>query len=283
RRFSGGWFAPLWRGLGRRFARRPGIIWLLAVLPMLPFAVIACFLYGHLSYSVLGGLPEGAPSVQGLRALERNFPPGIAAPITVVLRHDEIDFRQRAGANVVKQLSDGLLARKTDLRIADVRSIAEPLGTTTPARQLLNQFPKLSDLFFSELIARYIRQRAAEYYVSQAGELAGPVTRFDVILTENPYSRRALDDVDAIEAALRAHLPDGLRDSAALYTVGILPSLRDLRDVAAADQRKIEILVVAAVLLVLVVMLRRIVLSLYLIVTVVFSYLVTLGVTFVTF
>ena len=59
--------------------------------------------------------------------------------------------------------------------------------------------------------------------------------------------------------------------------------MADLRQTIHADQRLIQVLCVLAVLGVLVVMLRRVGLSVYLIFTVLFSYLVTLGVSWLVF
>ena len=64
---------------------------------------------------------------------------------------------------------------------------------------------------------------------------------------------------------------------------GAPASLRDLRSVARSDRHRVYLLGTVGVALVLIVLLRRVAVSIYLIGTVLLSYLVTLGVTFVTF
>ncbi|TXT18030.1 MAG: putative drug exporter of the RND superfamily [Planctomycetota bacterium] len=74
-------------------------------------------------------------------------------------------------------------------------------------------------------------------------------------------------------------MPAGLE----LFTLGPTASIRDLKAVTDRDQIRIDILVLGGVFLILIALLRRFTISLYLIVSVFFSYLVTLGVTFAMF
>ena len=72
-------------------------------------------------------------------------------------------------------------------------------------------------------------------------------------------------------------------DKPELLLVGETASIRDLKDVTDGDQIRIDILVLASVFLILVILLRQPAICLYLIVSVFFSYLATLGVTFAVF
>ena len=68
-----------------------------------------------------------------------------------------------------------------------------------------------------------------------------------------------------------------------LFYIGPTPSIRDLKTVTSGDRIRINILVLVGVFLVLVLLLRRVAICAYLILSVFFSYLVTLGFTFVVF
>ena len=71
--------------------------------------------------------------------------------------------------------------------------------------------------------------------------------------------------------------------AADLYLIGPTVSLRDLRAVNNSDQVRIAILVLAVIFLILWVLLRGLWVSLYLILSVLFSYYATLGVTIAVF
>src|SRR5262249_54348728 len=73
-----------------------------------------------------------------------------------------------------------------------------------------------------------------------------------------------------------------LRD-AKLYFLGVSADMRDLRRVTGGDQIRIQILAAACVFIILCVLLRRLLVSLYLIASVLFSYFATLGVTLLFF
>jgi putative drug exporter of the RND superfamily len=85
-----------------------------------------------------------------------------------------------------------------------------------------------------------------------------------------------------IRDALREDELADIRD-AHLHFVGPTASIRDLKTVTDHDQIKIDLLVLASVFLILYGLLRKFAISLYLILSVFFSYFVTLGVTFIVF
>ena len=68
-----------------------------------------------------------------------------------------------------------------------------------------------------------------------------------------------------------------------LLVVGPTASIRDLKRVTDSDQLRIDVLVLAGVYLILVILLRKPAICLYLIISVFFSYFVTIGVTFAVF
>ncbi len=94
----------------------------------------------------------------------------------------------------------------------------------------------------------------------------------DLILEQSPFSHSSVDDLDRIERAVREALPADLREESSLYFAGTTASVRDLAAVMQRDRTRIAVLVLASVFVILVLLLRRFVVPLYLLVSVLFSY-----------
>lgn len=264
----------LWKRVGRAIERRPGTIWLTSVAFMIPFALLAIFAYGNLSYGLVTELRGDAPSVRGTELIQEHFPAGATGTLTVLLRSESVDFARTEGVAAVDRLTDRLEERQKSLHIADVRSVAEPLGLAHQ-EYVAGQTGGVASL----ARRRAVRQRSVEHYVGQTDSAEASITRLDIVLSLDPFSREAIHQLDEMEDGIRNALPEELRD-ARMSLIGSTASLRDLKNVAQRDQRKIEIFVTVAVLAILILMLWKLALSVYLVLTVIFSYLVTLGVTF---
>jgi RND superfamily putative drug exporter len=271
-------FRRLWETVGAQLLRRPGTIWLVTVVILSPLAVIAVRNYNHVNYGLIQGLPENAPSVQGTRELTKHFPPGYAGPLTLVLRNDRINFAQNDGIDLVGEFTARLKRRAGELKIADIRSVVEPLGITRRARQALS-----AGGFLAAFTRPLQLGRAIEHYVSDAKGLDHHVTRLDIMLTVDPFTLSGLNHVDVIKTAVDREMPAQLKASAEWYLAGNAASFRDLKAVGDRDRERISLLVTLSVLAVLILLLRRLVLPIYLILTVLFGYLATLGATFAVF
>jgi putative drug exporter of the RND superfamily len=269
--FLGGLLRTLWDDVGHLLHRRAATALLVTAAFMAPFAILAGLWHNWLSYDPIGNLPSDAPSVAGTRALQQHFPEGILGIVTVLIVDPQIDFATETGRALVGRLTDQLHAQSDDLGLADVRSLTEPLGITPAAR----------DAFAGSTIPPDVRLDAArrlalENYTTAMGERKRIGTRLDLVLSHSPFSARSMADLDRIDDAIRAVLPR----SAQLYTIGTPASVRDLAQVIETDRTRIERLVLFSVLVILVVLLRGLIVPLYLLASVLFSYFATLGVTF---
>jgi RND superfamily putative drug exporter len=268
----------LWDRVGRALVRRPGVIWLTVVAVMAPFAVAAVLLYDHLSYDLISDLPADASSVAGTKVLQEHFPAGILGTVTVLVVNPEADFETPEGRAVVERLTARLCARRQELDLADVRSLTAPLGVT-PAAENVKPLPDVP----MEMQLEGLRKVAHERYNTSVGEAKYIGTRLDLILAQSPFTRRSITDLDRIEEAIRAALPAGWRAQTRVYALGTTASVRDLATAVRGDRFRIEVLVLASVLIILVLLLRRLVVPAYLLLSVLFSYYATLGVTFAVF
>ena len=266
-----------WQRVGDALLRRPGAIWLGSVAVMLPFAVFALTQYSNWNYGLVSALPEQTPSVRGTRMLVQHFSPGMTGPITVLFHDAKLDFRSPEGRQALAELTERLQKRKDELKIADLRSAATPTGITPAAREADAQLAALSPSARETL-----RDRTVARYFSDTGELEGHVARLDVISTLDPLSRVGIGGLNNLIKELPKELPKAFHNSEIAF-IGPTATLSDLQDVTTSDLRRIEILVPAVVLLILILVLRDVFVSLYLIASVLFSYFVTLGLTFAVF
>ncbi len=265
------WFSSAWRKIGDAILARPGKIWLACFGLMLPFALVSLKYQNHLSYGLLSELPDNQPSVTGADAIQKHFPAGITGPLTVLLKNDKVDFHEVDAWEQLRIMAEGLYSDKEVLDIADIRFVAEPLGLNPTIQEGLN------------VIARGVAKRKSQsHYVSDQGDFTGHVTRMDVIFRDDPFSRNSMERFDTFHDAIRSKLPAELKDCE-LYFLGSTASIRDLKTITSADQVTIDILVPGVVFLILVLLLRKVATSAYLIFTVFFGYLVTLGLAFVLF
>jgi RND superfamily putative drug exporter len=275
---GGGGLARIWDRVGQLLLRRPGTVWVTTVALMAPFVVIAALLHNHLSYDVIGDLPASASSTQGTRLLQEHFPAGVIGPATVLAVNPQVDFGSEDGRQVVKQVTERLTAEKDELGLADIRCLTAPLGITEQGAHAFSGV-RLSREAQQEGERRAARSR----YIGGLGDDPRDVTRFELVLKQSPFARQSIASLDRIEQAVRDALPADVRGDTQLYVEGTTASVRDLSTVMAQDRRRIDLLVLVSVFVVLVLLLRRFIAPLYLLVSVLFSYYATLGVSFAVF
>ncbi len=270
------WLQNTWEIVGRALIKNPMTIWLVSILLMLPFAIIGVLFYSHLSYGLLSDLSTDSPSVRGTRALQENFPAGATGSITVLLRNDEVDFSDEStGLAWIDELTESLNEpqRKKQLQLADIRSVSRPLGGS---EEPLTQLPAGGK-------RRVAMQKSKAFYISDEENLATHVTRIELTAENDPFARDSIDQLTRLEHEIGQLLPEELKGKTKIFVSGSTASIRDLKAVTDRDQVRIDLLVVFAVFTILVVLLRRVALCTYLILTVLFSYLVALGATYAFF
>jgi RND superfamily putative drug exporter len=269
----------LWDRISRMVVRRPLTIWTLALLLLVPLALLGSQVAP--TFKPTGDLGPKSPSVRGLEVIQRRFPAGETGPITVLLVSSS-DFRTDDGKETIKSLSRGLGFLDN---VAEVRSVTQPLGKPLPeigqrpsspaCNRVTNALQQLRREM-GDLVKRSL-QRANDVYLSQYTEdgTVRYVARLDVVLRSDPFDPASIDTVGAIEAYLRSQLPPN-------YTweiYGVPVHTRDMADLIAKDQRRVNLLVLTGVFAILLAVVRSLWLALYLLGTVLLSYWATLGAT----
>jgi putative drug exporter of the RND superfamily len=117
-------------------------------------------------------------------------------------------------------------------------------------------------------------QQAAKAFISPDGHSV----RYLVQTKLNPFSTEAMDQVNAISAAARGAQPNTALTDATVSMAGYTVALKDTRDYYQHDIRFIIAATLFVVLLTLIALLRAIVAPLYLVASVVISYLSAVGI-----
>ena len=282
-------FQAIWQKTSEVILEKPAFVLTLTIALMLPFSVVAVVCFDNLSYGLLSELPQNNTSVLGAKAIQKHYPDGIAGPVTLLLHNPEMNFDEEESREFVNKLVESLYERKDELDLADISSVVHPFGIAIARaeEEALNGSsegpPKLS--FLEASLRRATLFKAQQHYVSQAEAFNGSMTQIDFVSSNDPFSRDSIRQFVELKEDVLAEARKFLSSDAKLDVYGIGPtaSIRDLKTVTDRDQRVVDSLVLMGIFLILVVLLRQITIPVYLIISVFFSYLVTLGATFTFF
>ncbi len=265
-----------WERLSRWILARPGRILLGSFVALAPLAYYGSCV--EVTYDVLSELPADCPSVVGTRLLRRFFPAGEAGPVTL-LAYRAAGGLEDTGAlrKMVLQLTRNLNALRYEdslgiavRPITGIRSLVEPLGDR----------PQKSGAR-ATMLQGIVRARTKKTFLAQSPQYAGKVVRFELVLFDDPFSQECIRLLDCIENRIQQWVedPGSPWQGTRFYCLGTTAEIRDLKAVTSGDLRRIEQLVPLIVLGVLMVILRRPVVSIFLILSVLLGYLVSIGVT----
>ena len=171
----------------------------------------------------------------------------------------------RQVADGVEQLVTETKRMGTDLGEASAFLLAMKNDAATPSMAGFYIPPQILD-------SDDFREGAA-FFVSADGTAARYLIQTDL----DPFSTSAMDQVNAITDAARGAQPNTALADASISMTGYSATLRDARDYYNHDIRFIITLTIIVVLLILIALLRAIVAPLYLIASVIISYLAALG------
>jgi putative drug exporter of the RND superfamily len=222
------------------------------------------------TYDFARELNENAPSRQGSLLVAKHFQSSDNSPLTVVMNGKE----SFASDKEIRQAIEKLRGKLYVEGVVSVRSLTDPLGDFPPERRM--------GLFAQDSWRRRLLEGHSltqQFYVSSNPSMDLRVARLDLLISPNPFSIEAEEVLARVERILQSEVadPESLWFESEFAFAGTTPGIHDLKMVTQADQQRIQILVTLGVWIVLLVMLRRIWISGYLIFTVLLSYLTTVG------
>ncbi len=284
------WLDEIWNLTAQLLKKFPGRIFLGTILTMLPLAIIGFTNQGNLSYGLLTDLPQEDTSVEGAMAIQEHFPAGVTGPVITLIRFDQDELKKQFEGDDLSDLRTSnrfceemtatieaslLDLNEPDFRVVDIRNQMYPLGKSAAALEHLDSL-KIGERRLQQVIKH-------KTYTSTRGPLAGQVMRMDFIFSTDPFDRNSILKLSEVEDVVRRAIPESLRESAEVFTLGPTAGIRDLKLSTDRDRVLIGVLVVLAVYIMLVALLRQPAVCGYLMVSVVFSYFVALGMTFIVF
>lgn len=278
----------LWDAISRFVARRPVVTWVVATSLMAPFVILG--LQVQPNYRATGELSASCPSLKGLNAIQRHYTAGEIGPVQILITSSQ-DWTSPLGQREVDRLCRGF---GTVEGVAEVRSLVQPLGfpwlEVRPhqgSKGLFNQLLTLVQPYLRDWHDESVSEARA-HYVSKIemqnadGKMETVyVTKIDVILKTDPFDPASVDTLKTLQLWLDVDLPKGnlLGEPLKAEVYGITSICNDLADVTETDRLRVNSMVLAAILGILLLLVRRVWMACYLLITVLASYYAALGAT----
>lgn len=249
-----------WKWTANLILAKPLPVLIVSTVVMLPFFFVG--LNVEITYDLLSELHADRVSKRGAVLLRKHFHVGESGPLVVLAHKQDGDFRSAEGIQAIRDLTSSLYLDG----VTAVRSLVSPIGKKpkSGAIGLLGHNHRLTQ----------------KVYLGKEGALEGDVMRMELVLDCDPFSIEAIEVLQRVDAYLAglSGADTYWKDSRFVFS-GTTAGIRDLREVTSADNVRIQRLVVLAVLIILFILLRRPAVCIFLIVSVLFSYYVTIGAT----
>lgn len=248
----------VWSRVARVVVRRPRTVLLVAALGLAG----PVWAGGHVKhrYDAFGVIPPDTSSARGQAIAERHFSADELFPWTFVVELPSNPATEAALPELARELGARCRALPD---VTDVWSLDAPLGRRG-GRGLSG--------FLGESVA-------AGYYVSRDP----PCIRAEVMQATPPFSDEAMARCSQLQEQLRTWADSRVGTEARVHAIGLTPYILNIRSISRSDQRRVMVLVVAAVAVIVVIWLRRPILAVCMVGATLGLYLATLGVASVVF
>ncbi len=242
----------LWAAAAELVTRRPATV--LVVILLLLAGPVWAGLRVQVQYDALGVVPKGSSSARGRHLAERHFGTSQVFSWTCLVEKPGLARDAEAAEQYAGRLAE-LCARVPG--VTDVWSLAAPLGRQPDGH----------------LLQSMVATVARPYYLGHDPECL----RLELMLDAPPLSRAAMGTCRRVLDQARRWTADNLGDIASVHATGLTPYILNIKAIAEADQRRIMVLVVAAIALIVLIWVRRLALTACMVLATLAVYAATLG------
>ncbi len=231
-----------WPRLAVLVSRRP-LLCLLGGLLVLGVPAL-CALQFPVRFDSLTDPPPNSASARGLELLGRHFDKTQLYSSALV-----IEFDKPVDSTELRQLSQSIADRILQIPdVHDVYSLDAPLGRRQRAEQ-------------NALVRDLLPLLASKFYVSESAR----VMRIEILINEMPFTPQAMATMEQATAIARqqANPPTGGYGPVRVLGSGLTPYILSVREVVTGDQRRIMLLATAVIGLIVLALIRRVLLTLF--------------------
>lgn len=264
--------ATFWEWTAAIVCNYPTVVLMGSLLFLIPPALIGWRQQSQVSYDLFRELSPNAVSRKGFAIIEKHFNAFDASPITLLIQtaDSKTEDEMRTAIEQMRPLLYGAGA-------TSVRTVTDPLGQYPPGKKM---GMLSSDSWRRRALERHPTVQS-QFFSADDSPFANRLSRFDIVIDKDPFSKAAIDRLSQIREVVDKQVvsPESPWFRATYAFGGTTAGITDLEQVTQQDQPRIQRLATLGVAIVLLILLRKIWLSLFLMGTVLLSYFATLGMT----
>lgn len=251
-----------WNQVARWVTARPGLTLAGTLLVM----VIPAVRGGTLTwvYDTLADLDADYGASRGAQMVQHHWPIGEISPVHIMLRSDQPQPKQDwrdISEKIFRKLSSPEEGQANGVQ--NIRCLTTPLGQDAkPAARLLLRLPQAKDLASKEYISKDLTSM-----------------RLEVVLSEPPITLKGMELTEAIGELINAELGQtGIRTE--VHLAGSSAEMIDVRSITGKDFVRIAIMALLVIFVIVLILLRDVWLSAFMVASTVLSYFATLGIAY---
>lgn len=231
--------------------------------------VLGIFIFGIIgsekSFDQLDSLPQNTESVRSFELLRQGFSPGLLSPTNVYV---DINQQNHLNPQIASELDTIALTILEHELVADVYYFGRPFGFNSK----IDKHIVLEAYQTNSIELQPITERSKKFISFNQN-----LVKYEVILNINPYSSEALDFIPKLRNTLSESLTTSSLIVSNSYVGGETAEAYDTRTAADRDTYLVLPLILISIGIVLVILLKSLVAPLYLLMTIIFTYFSTLG------